>query len=145
MQRNQRIGLLAAALVIVVVGFVALRPSGGDKPSSTGTTTARQPASGAGSSGTTPSQAQSPQPKPQPPLLHAGVVRKLTVAKGDVVRFRVRAGAPEEVHVHGYDIKKELQPGKTATVAFKADIEGVFEIELEHSATPLATLTVKPR
>jgi hypothetical protein len=144
MQRNQRIGLLAAALVIVVVAFVALQPSGDDKSSSTATTTA-QPARGpASSTGTGPSQAQGPRRKPQPPLLQAGAERKLTVAHGDVVRLRVRADTAEEVHVHGYDIKKELQPGQTATVSFKADIEGVFEIELERSATLLATLTVKP-
>jgi hypothetical protein len=42
------------------------------------------------------------------------------------------------------DIKKELAPNKTVTVAFKATITGIFEIELEHSATQLASLKVLP-
>ena len=39
------------------------------------------------------------------------------------------------------------QTGATRThdVSFDADIEGVFEIELEHSGTKLATLEVEPR
>jgi hypothetical protein len=61
------------------------------------------------------------------------------------VTFRVRNDASEEVHVHGYDIKKELQANKTATVSFKASITGIFEIELEGSATQLAELRVDPK
>ena len=51
---------------------------------------------------------------------------------------------PEEVHIHGYDIKKELEPGKVETVSFKATITGIFEIELEGSGTLLAQLKVVP-
>jgi hypothetical protein len=50
----------------------------------------------------------------------------------------------EEVHVHGYDLSFDLEPGKMKTVEFKADLEGVFEIELEQSAVPLAKLVVNP-
>ena len=53
------------------------------------------------------------------------------------MRFRVVSDKAEEVHVHGYDIKKDLQPNKTETVSFKATITGIFEIELEGSATQL--------
>jgi hypothetical protein len=50
------------------------------------------------------------------------------------VRFRGRHGEAEEVHIHGYDIKKELAANETADVSFKATIPGIFEVELEHSA-----------
>ena len=56
--------------------------------------------------------------------------------------FRVRNDAPEEVHIHGYNIKKELEANKTETVSFKASITGIFEIQLEYSATQLAELRV---
>jgi hypothetical protein len=60
------------------------------------------------------------------------------------VRFRVRHGEAEEVHVHGYDIKKDLAANETANVSFEASIPGIFEIELEHSGTPLGRLKVEP-
>jgi hypothetical protein len=48
--------------------------------------------------------------------------------------------------VHGYDIKKDLEPNtKTVTVTFKATIPGIFEIELEQSAEQLAELRVRPQ
>ena len=60
------------------------------------------------------------------------------------MRFRVRHGDAEEVHIHGYDIKKDLAPNETADVSFEASIPGIFEIELEHSGTPLGRLKVEP-
>ena len=45
---------------------------------------------------------------------------------------------PSEVHLHGYDIEKEVQPGKTTTIRFKADIEGVFALEDHDSDARLA-------
>ena len=60
------------------------------------------------------------------------------------MRFRVVSARPEEVHIHGYDIKQELEPGKVETVSFKATITGIFEIELEGSGTLLAQLKVVP-
>ena len=60
------------------------------------------------------------------------------------MRFRVRHGGAEEVHVHGYDIKKDLAANETANVSFEASIPGIFEIELERSGTPLGRLKVEP-
>ena len=71
-------------------------------------------------------------------------MKTLTFDQGDTVRFRVRNDTAEEVHVHGYDIKKELEPNKTATVSFKATITGIFEIEFEGSATQIGELKVEP-
>ena len=60
------------------------------------------------------------------------------------MRFRVRAEEDEEVHVHGYDITKRAPAGRTVSVRFPAKLEGVFEIELEHSKTQIARLRVEP-
>ena len=60
------------------------------------------------------------------------------------MRFRVRHDEAEEVHIHGYDIKQELVANETANVSFDASIPGIFEIELEHSGTPLGRLKVEP-
>jgi hypothetical protein len=61
------------------------------------------------------------------------------------VRFRVRSSKPEHVHVHGYDIMKDVVPGETTTVTFKATITGIFEVEFEESAEQIASLKVEPK
>jgi hypothetical protein len=71
------------------------------------------------------------------------------VNKGEHVRIVVSADAPDDIHLHGYDIEKPVKPGQPAQFNFSADIEGIFEIEshvAEHEGRePLvAKLTVEP-
>jgi heme/copper-type cytochrome/quinol oxidase subunit 2 len=141
MSRSQRLTFLGIAAVIAVIAIAVLAFGGPDETSDQADTT---PAATATPS-TTQEATSTAAPKPQPPLLQAGSVKKLEFKEGDTVTFRVRHDAPEEVHVHGYDIKKDLEPGKTVTVSFKADITGIFEVELEQSAQQLAELRVDPR
>ncbi len=88
-------------------------------------------ATGGASADETATPTPTPKPKPKPPLLQAGKEQALNYKQGETVRFRVVNDEAEEVHVHGYDIKQELEPGKVETVSFKATIPGIFEIELE--------------
>ena len=146
MSRNQRLSFLGIAALIAVVAIAVLAFGGADETSDQADDT---PAATATPSATeeqasTPEPTPTATPRPQPPLLQAGSVKKLSFEEGDTVAFRVRHDAPEEVHVHGYDIKKDLEPGKTVTVTFKADITGIFEVELEQSAQQLAELRVDP-
>ena len=61
------------------------------------------------------------------------------------MRFRVRAPEDEEVHVHGYDISQRRQgAARPRRSRFKATIDGIFEIEFEHSGTQIASLRVDP-
>jgi hypothetical protein len=49
------------------------------------------------------------------------------------------------VHLHGYDIEKEVAPGKPARFDFKATNEGAFEIETHKPVEKkAATLQVQP-
>jgi FtsP/CotA-like multicopper oxidase with cupredoxin domain len=73
-----------------------------------------------------------------------GGVQQIEVKAGDRVRFVVQADAPEEVHVHGYDISKDVGPSKNARFNFVADLEGIFEIELENSGVQIVELVVEP-
>lgn len=147
MSRNQRLTFLGIAALIAVVAIVVLA-FGGDETSEqadvTPTATTTGTATPSATSEATATATSTPTPKPQPPLLTAGSVKKLEYTEGETVTFRVRHDEPEEVHVHGYDIKQDLQPGKTETMSFKADITGIFEVELEHSAQQLAELRVDP-
>jgi hypothetical protein len=145
MTRGQRLTFLGIALVIAVVAVVLLAGGGDetDKASKSAPTATPTPTATTADGEATETPTPTPTPKP-PPLLQAGKVRTLTYQQGDTVRFRVRSDKAEEVHVHGYDIKKELQPNQTATVSFKASITGIFEIEFEGSATQIAELKVEP-
>ena len=71
-------------------------------------------------------------------------VRELTVRKGARVRFTVTSDKPEQVHVHAYDLIEDVGPTTQARLDFPADIEGIFDVELEHAGVPILSLTVNP-
>ena len=147
MSRGQRLTFLGIAAVIAVVAVIVLAVGGDDtdetsRSASTATPSATANTGGAAAEGETATP--TPKPKPKPPLLRAGKETALTYKEGETVRFRVVSAKPEEVHVHGYDIKQDLEPGKVETMSFKATITGIFEIELEGSGTLLAQLKVVP-
>jgi hypothetical protein len=50
----------------------------------------------------------------------------------------------DEIHVHGYDLKKDVPKGGSVQFNFKASIEGRFEVELENAGTQIANLEVTP-
>jgi hypothetical protein len=143
MTRGQRFTFLGIAVVVAVVAVILLAGGGDetDKADNSAQTTTPTPTATASDGEATPTATATPKP---PPLLQAGKVKTLTYDQGDTVRFRVRSDKAEEVHIHGYDIKKDLEPNQTATVSFKASITGIFEIEFEGSATQIAELKVEP-
>jgi hypothetical protein len=148
MSRGQRFAFLAIAVVIAVVAIIVLADSSedpsGTPSAATATPTATTPAEDGATATPTPTPTSTPTPPP-PPLLTGGKVTKLEAKQGDTVRFRVRSPVAEEVHVHTYDIMKDLEPDKTVTVSFKATITGIFEIEFEHAAEQIAELRVDPK
>jgi hypothetical protein len=73
-----------------------------------------------------------------------GGPRELEYDAGEAVRFSVRSDVADEVHVHGYDLSKEVPAGGTVTFSFTADIEGIFEVELEERGEQIAELRVNP-
>ena len=50
--------------------------------------------------------------------------KTITVEKGDRVRIVVSADAPDDIHLHGYDIEKKAAPGQPARFDFKASTRG---------------------
>jgi hypothetical protein len=145
MTRGQRLTFLGIAVVIAAVAVILLaggEDETGNRANSAPTPTPTATATAADGE-ETPTPTPTPTPKP-PPLLEAGKVRRLTVDEGDTVRFRVRSDTADEIHIHGYDITKEVGPGKAVTVSFKASITGIFEIEFHGSGTQIAELRVEP-
>jgi hypothetical protein len=74
-----------------------------------------------------------------------GGIQDLVYQKGDQIHFKVKVPFREEVHLHGYDIPKEVPPGGgTVTYDLPATLEGVFEAELEDRKEQIIELTVEP-
>jgi hypothetical protein len=147
MSRGQRFTFLAIAVVIGVVAIFLLADSSEDpsEPSQTAATATPTPtAEETGEQAATATPTATPTPKPLPPLLTAGKVRELEFTEGETIRFRVRSQAPEEIHVHCYDITRDVPAGRTIDVSFKADITGICEVEFHNSGEPIAELRVEP-
>ena len=148
MSRAQRFTFLGIAVVIAVVAVILIT-SGNDDTNNEDVNTAASAATATptqGSQEASPQETETPTPTPTPaPLLKGGKVTKLEFTEGDTVKFRVVSDVDEEVHVHGYDIAKDLPAGKTVTVSFPATITGIFEIEYEHAGEQIGELRVDPK
>jgi FtsP/CotA-like multicopper oxidase with cupredoxin domain len=145
MSRRQRLTYLAIAAAIAVVAIVlALTVGGNDSddaataPTATATGT---PDASAPDATATPTATATPDPGP---LLTAGKTQEIDAKQGDTVRLRVRADSDDEVHIHGYDIEKEIPAGTTVPISFKATITGIFEIEFHSTDEQIGRLKVEP-
>jgi len=163
MTRGRRTALAALALIALGVAFALARPGGNGEdeeaaPAAT-TTATESPApappaeTAAPAPETAPAETAAPAEttaKPAPLRIETkggtpvGGVRELVVQAGEAVRFTVTSDVPEEVHVHGYDILKEVGPGAPARFRFEATLEGIYEVELEGSGEPILELRVEP-
>jgi hypothetical protein len=65
------------------------------------------------------------------------------VDKGEPLTLRVTTDEADELHVHGYDLTADLEPGEPGEITFTPDAEGVFEVELEDAGLQLLELEVK--
>jgi plastocyanin len=72
----------------------------------------------------------------------SGATGRVKVAQGTSVTLVVTSDVADEVHLHGYDIEKELEPGKPTTLQFTATLPGVFEVELHKANVVLVHLQV---
>jgi hypothetical protein len=144
-----RIAIIAGAVVALIVAFVVASGSGGsDKSSTTAATTPSAPAqTSAGATTTT----ATPQPAaPVVPVIKVvgakpqGGVKRLKFHHGDTIRFSVQSDTADEIHVHGYDVHKNVAKGGSVTFTIPAKIEGRFVVELEGRATQIAELEVNP-
>jgi hypothetical protein len=152
MPRNQRIGLLVAAVVVIAAGIVIAASGGGDDDGDKTAQTTTQAQSGTKTTEEPHETVQRAADSEHIQIKGGQVVggpKDIKVTKGDHVRIVVSSDAQDDIHLHGYDIEKPVEPGQPAQFNFIADIEGIFEIE-SHVAEdagrePLvAKLTVEP-
>jgi hypothetical protein len=135
-----------AAVAAIVVLFVVL--AGGDDDGGGGEAATTQ----APPTGTT-GAAERDKPEPAKPTIERivveggkprGGVKRLSFDRGDRIRFLVESDIADEVHVHGYDISKDVPAGGSVRFSFPARLEGVFEVELEGRHEQIAELRVNP-
>ena len=132
--------LIAFALA---AGALALAGCGGSS-SSSGTTAATTTVAGTTTSATT-TNASAPVTirvviKGGKPV---GGIQRATVKKGQTVAIVVHSDVADEVHVHGYDLHKDVTAGGTARIVFPATIPGEFIAELESRGLQIVGFTVK--
>jgi plastocyanin len=146
MNRNTRIALLAAAAVVAVVAVIIIGTGGDDNNDST-TAAQTTPAATTPGPGTTTAAAP---PKPAIPVVTVrngkavGGVQTITVTKGDRARFKVVSDADHEIHLHGFDIAKDVKAGGSVTYDVKTDAPGIYEFEIEETGTKIGQVKVEP-
>jgi len=148
-----------ATLCAVLVGAFALAGCGDDSASDEGASTetvATMPVETETTpaettpAATTPTETTPAAPKPTTIAIRVvggvpqGGIARPKLKKGERAVIVVRADAGEEIHMHGYDLEKQVTPGKPVRLPFTATIPGRFEVELHHPDTLLAVVTVSP-
>jgi cytoskeletal protein RodZ len=167
----QRAGIVLGALAVLLIVFVVLRggdDSGNDSSSSSSsaqTSTAAQSSATSTAESTeststgddeSESETGSTSTSTSTPTVPAaqtinvvngqpqGGVKTVTFKKGDQAVLKVNSDTADEIHVHGYDLMKDVEKGGSVTFTFKATIDGRFEVELEDAGTQIANLEVTP-
>jgi hypothetical protein len=140
MSNAQRVLLLVAA-VVVLGGALILFSSGGDGGNDDAATATTPVVPGTTATTAAPAFTVVTVRGGKP----TGGVQTITAHKDDVVRIEVRSpDTTSEVHLHGYDIKRDLKAGSSVRFVFTAKNEGIFEAELEQTAVQIIKLVVEP-
>lgn len=141
--------LLLAATALLAGGLMLASCGADDEGAATTTTESTQTTT----IDTTTTAETATEPEAEKPIVvridvvntapKGGIVRE-TVAKGDRVVLVVKSDTADEIHLHGYDISRDVAAGGTARIAFRATVPGRFEVELENRGVQIADLTVQP-
>ncbi len=139
MSTKSRIVFAAIATILVMTAFVLASPDESSEQADEPSTPAAEstPAERPTAREPTATAESAPPPPPMEIVLRNGEavdgVQKIEVGTGDRLTFVVSSDAADEIHLHGYDVTKDVAPGKPARFSVKADLEGVFEVE-SHTA-----------
>ncbi len=152
MSTGARIGVVLATVAVLALAFVLLSPEADDDSNTAQTPTT--PATTPATTNEAPAPTTTAPPPPPAPTFErvrvrggqaVGAIKRITVKKGDRARFEVTStDTSDEVHLHGYDITRNVAPGSRARFSFAANAEGIFEVELHGTHTQIAELTVEP-
>jgi hypothetical protein len=144
------LGLAGAAILVGL--FLSLRPDDDDgdgdqaaRPPPPATTTTTRTTT---TTATTTTRPKPPRPTTIRIVVRGGRVvgglRRARLDLGEAAVLVVRADVSDHVHLHGYDIMRDVAPGRPARLRFRATIPGRFEVELEDRRLQIAQLEVRP-
>lgn len=136
MRRSRTLLALALALPALSLGAAGC---GGDDSAEPAASPAPAPAS------PTPAEPAATEIVVQGKAVEGGTA-DIEATKGEVVSLTVSSDEPGEVHVHGYELTLDVEPGAPATVSFEATLDGIYDVELHlaDGEVELARLTVNP-
>ena len=141
---------IAVIFAAVAASVIALAGCGGDDGADAVTTTETVATAPADTTAPTDTTATTPAAEAKVITIRVanglpqGGIQRPTIDKGDKVVLVVDTDSGEAVHLHGYNIEKEIVPGTPVRLPFTANIAGRFEVELHPTDTLLAVLEVKP-
>ena len=70
---------------------------------------------------------------------------EVSVHEGDGVTMSITSDSSTEIHVHGYDLEREVEPGEPTELTFGADLTSRFPMEDHETEAELGVLVVEPR
>ncbi len=152
----QRLALGAVGIAALVILFVALRQGDEAPPpvAKTGISSTTRSAPTTTAAVTTEPTRTKPSAPTRPKVVQvritirngqvAGGLKRASVRKNRRVVLAVTSDIVDEVHLHGYDISRDVGPGRPARIAFRARLTGRFEIELEDRGLQIGELEVRP-
>jgi hypothetical protein len=80
-----------------------------------------------------------------------GGAQDISATQGDHLTVSLMTDEPAELHIHGYELSKDVDAGSTGSIKFTADTTGEFEVEAhpvvhgeEGEGVELAMLQVNP-
>jgi hypothetical protein len=147
-------GVMIAACFLAGLALASCGGDGsGNTTETTSTTTETTTTTAETTTGvTTETTTTTGEPPPGPTVVRVRVVGG--VPKGGIVRETVKqdervvivvtSDVADHVHLHGYDIMRDVAPGQTARIRFRASVPGRFAVELEDRGVQIASLTVEP-
>ena len=143
------IALIIAAGAAFAIAFTQLGGSGSSKSSST--TAAAVNTATTAVTATTPAERVVRRAIKLDDNGPVGGVAEVTAQAGERIVITVSSsGYKGEIHLHGFDLKREIAPGKpvafviTAAQTRQPQGQGSFEMELEATATQIAKLLISP-
>jgi copper(I)-binding protein len=141
--------IVVTALALIVSGL-ALESCGGSDDEAASTATTTEATTSTAETTTTTTTTETTPPPATPTVIRVtvvdgapkgGILRE-EVEKGDKVVLVVTSDVADEIHLHGYDVSRDVAAGGTVRLPFKATIPGRFEVELEDRGVQIADITV---
>jgi hypothetical protein len=147
---SRRVPALIAlvGVVVAVALFLLLKDDTADDEATVvpTTTPAANTGGGAGESG----QKTEKPPEAEIPGVEirdgkpVGGVQELEFESGEEARFEVVTDAPDELHLHTYDLYIDVTPKRPTEVSFEAEFQGLSELESHSTGELLAEISVVP-